>query len=40
MKKKINVVHSKNENDQTSEWNLIRKKMNQIINMIKEKNNE
>ncbi len=37
VKKEINVAHSKNENDQTSEWNLIRKEMNQIIDMIKEK---
>ena len=37
MKREIDVVHSENENDQTSEWNLIRKEMNQIINMIKEK---
>ncbi len=37
VKKEIDVAHSNNENDQTSEWNLIRKEMNQIIDMIKEK---
>ncbi len=37
VKKEINVAHDKNENDQTSEWSLIRKEMNNVINMIKKK---
>ncbi len=37
VKREIDVAHSDNENDQTSEWNLVRKEMNQIIDMIKEK---
>jgi len=37
VKKEIDVAHRENESDQTTEWNLIRQEMNQIIDMIKEK---
>ncbi len=37
VKREIDVALSENENDSTSRWDLIRKKMTQIIDTIKEK---